>query len=263
MEDTDEFSSASAQLLKHHGTYQQDNRDERATARAAGESGKRMTLMVRTRVPGGQLTGAQLLAELDLCDRFGNGTLRVTSRQALQLHGVLKADLREVIRQINAVQLTDAGGVWRRQSQRDVLSSSASIAVAWRDAAVGAATGRAFRAAHRRVPRHLAARSGDRREAVSRRGRGGSEEEPIYGRTYLPRKFKMGIALPDDNCIDVYTHDLGLLAIVEQDRVVGYNVLVGGGMGVTPSNKKTYPALGKRLAFVEPRDGVGRWRRRS
>jgi sulfite reductase (ferredoxin) len=77
-----------------------------------------------------------------------------------------------------------------------------------------------------------------------------AEVEPLYGRTYLPRKFKIGIALPHDNCIDVYTHDIGLVAVVEQDRLVGYNVLVGGGLGVTPSNKKTYPALGKKLAFA-------------
>ena len=100
-EDTDHFTSESVQLLKHHGTYQQDNRDERSTA-----AGKHYMLMVRTRVPGGQLTREQLLGELDLCDRFGNGTLRITSRQALQLHGILKADLREVIREIHAVHLS-------------------------------------------------------------------------------------------------------------------------------------------------------------
>ena len=187
----------------------------------------------------------------------------MTSRQALQLHGVLKADLREVIRQINAVHSDDAGGVWRRESQRDVLSCAASRAVASAKCRqLAQQLAESFRAAHGRLPRHLAARSGDGREAAGGRRRRGAEEEPIYGRTYLPRKFKMGIALPHDNCIDVYTHDLGLLAIVEQDRVVGYNVLVGGGMGVTPSNKKTYPALAKPLAFVEPAVTCCRWRRR-
>lgn len=255
-EDSDEFSSASAQLLKHHGTYQQDNRDERATARAAGESGKRMTLMVRTRVPGGQLTGEQLLAELDLCDRFGNGTLRVTSRQALQLHGVLKADLRSVIRQIDAVQLTTLAACG--DVNRNVMCCPAPLQSPWHGEMQQLA---------RRLAEHFRPRTGAYRDIwlrdpvtgekqVVAAGEEASEEEPIYGRTYLPRKFKMGIALPDDNCIDVYTHDLGLLAIVEHDHVMGYNVLVGGGMGVTPSNKKTYPALGQRMAFVESRDVV-------
>ncbi|MHB8865169.1 MAG: NADPH-dependent assimilatory sulfite reductase hemoprotein subunit [Pirellulaceae bacterium] len=255
-EDSAQFTSASSQLLKHHGTYQQDNRDERMSARAAGEAGKRMMLMVRTRVPGGRLTGAQLLAELDLCDRFGNGTLRVTSRQSLQLHGILKADLRDVMRQINAVQLTTLAACG--DVNRNVMCCPAPYASSCYDELQQLA---------RRLTEHFTPRTGAYRDIWLRDPETGekhavdgddlsAEEEPIYGRTYLPRKFKMGIALPDDNCVDVYTHDLGLLAIVEHDRIVGYNVLVGGGMGVTPSNKKTYPALGKRLGFVESGDVV-------
>ncbi len=78
-------------------------------------------------------------------------------------------------------------------------------------------------------------------------GNGGDAIEPLYGKQYLPRKFKIGVVLPDDNCIDVYTHDLGLIAEIENDEVVGYNVLVGGGQGQTPSATKTVPALGKKL----------------
>ena len=83
-------------------------------------------------------------------------------------------------------------------------------------------------------------------------GSGSEESEPLYGETYLPRKFKLAISLPDDNCVDVYSHDLGLLAVRQGSTVVGYNVLVGGGFGNTPSNKKTFPALAKPLAFVTP-----------
>ncbi|MHB8970443.1 MAG: NADPH-dependent assimilatory sulfite reductase hemoprotein subunit [Pirellulaceae bacterium] len=255
-EDSDQFSAASVQLLKHHGAYQQDNRDERASARAAGESGKRMMLMVRTRVPGGQLTSPQLLAELDLCDRLGNGTLRVTSRQGLQMHGVLKANLRDVIRHIRAVHLTTLAACG--DVNRNVMCCPAPGHAPWHGELQQLA---------RRLAEHFAPRTGAYRDIWLRDpetgekhvvdgGDPGAEEEPIYGRTYLPRKFKIGIALPEDNCIDVYTHDLGLLAIVEHDRILGYNVLVGGGMGVTPSNKKTYAALGKLLAFVAPGDVV-------
>lgn len=255
-EDTDHFSGKSVQLLKHHGMYQQDNRDQRVSARAAGESGKHFMLMVRTPVPGGRLTCAQLLAELDLCDRFGNGTLRVTSRQALQLHGILKADAREVIRQINAVHLTTlsaCGDVVRNVMccpapycgpvHQELQSLARQLAVHF------APRTRAYHDIWLRDPA-----TGDKQLVDG--GEQEPEDEPIYGRTYLPRKFKIAIALPHDNCVDIYTHDLGLLAIVEHDRVVGYNVLAGGGMGMTPSNKKTYAALGKPLVFVEPREAV-------
>lgn len=101
------FGKASIQLLKHHGTYQQDNRDDRAATKAADNpAGKAYSFMVRSAIPGGKLTSAQLLAELDLCDEVGNSTLRITTRQGLQLHGILKDNLKSVIRRINQVQLT-------------------------------------------------------------------------------------------------------------------------------------------------------------
>lgn len=247
VEETDHFSSETVQLLKHHGMYQQDNRDERSAG-----GGKRYTLMVRSRIPGGRLTCEQLLAELDLCDRFGNGTLRVTSRQSLQLHGILKSDVREVIRAINGVHLSTLAACG--DVNRNVMCCPAPHA---------GPVYREMQDLARRLAMHFAPRTGAyheiwlRDEATGDKqlvdgGEPDAQEEPIYGRTYLPRKFKMAIALPHDNCVDIYTHDLGLLAVVEQDRIVGYNVLVGGGMGVTPANKRTYPALGKRLAFIEP-----------
>jgi sulfite reductase (ferredoxin) len=247
--DAEGFSADSAALLKHHGTYQQDNRDDRSAARAAGQAGKRMMLMVRSRIPGGLMTAAQLLAEIDLGDRFGNGTIRLTSRQSIQLHGVLKANLREVIRRINEVQLSTLAACG--DVTRNVMCCPSPHDSPWHHQMQQMA---------RDLALHFAPRTGAYREiwlldpetGEKQQVAGGdeAETEPIYGRTYLPRKFKMGIALPEDNCIDVYTHDLGLLAIVEESRVVGYNVLVGGGQGVTPSNKKTYPALAKPLAYV-------------
>lgn len=248
---TDHFSGDMTQLLKFHGSYQQDNRDQRAASRAAGEGGKQFSFMVRTRIPGGRLTSPQMLAELDLCDEFGDGTLRATSRQGLQLHGILKSNLRAVVRRINEVQLSTKGACG--DVNRNVMCCPAPYSSAVHEQ---------MQALAEQIAQTFAARSGAYREiwlqdpeTGQRQIVSGQEEgevEPIYGRTYLPRKFKIGIALPHDNCIDVYTHDIGLIAIVEQDRLVGYNVLVGGGLGVTPSNKRTYPALGKKLAFATP-----------
>jgi sulfite reductase (ferredoxin) len=254
-EPTDHFSSSSVQILKHHGTYQQDDRDARMAARASGEAGKKYIMMVRTRVPGGQLTADQLLSELALCDQFGNGTLRLTSRQALQLHGILKTDLREVIRHIQAVDLSTLAACG--DVNRNVMGCPAPFTTS---------VHQQIQQLAQQCADHFTPRTGayrdvwlqdpDTGEKVQVQGRDAAEEggdvEPIYGPTYLPRKFKIGIALPFDNCIDIYANDLGLLAIVQQGEIIGFNVLVGGGMGVTPSNKRTYPALAKKLAFVPP-----------
>ena len=115
------FGKDSVQLLKHHGIYQQDDRDTRSRSEA-GKSERHFRFMVRTKIPGGELSSEQLLAELDLCDEIGNQTLRVTTRQGLQLHGVLKDDLKRTIAAHQRSQDVDAGGVRRRGTQRDVLA---------------------------------------------------------------------------------------------------------------------------------------------
>ncbi|HEY6564973.1 MAG TPA: NADPH-dependent assimilatory sulfite reductase hemoprotein subunit, partial [Pirellulaceae bacterium] len=257
LHDADHFDKAASQLLKFHGTYQQDDRDHRAEARSAGD-GKAYMFMVRTRIPGGQLTARQLLAEIDLGDELGNQTLRITSRQGLQLHGIRKCHLQETIRRIHEVQLTTLGACG--DVNRNVMCCPAPYAnPLYREIQQLAAL----------IAGHFASRSGAYHEIWLQEWEGnqpqgekipwaGQDEftvEPIYGRHYLPRKFKIGIALPHDNCIDVYTHDVGLIAVPDGDRVAGYNVLVGGGMGVTPSAKKTFPAVGKKLAYV-PTDQI-------
>ena len=247
---TDHVGKASAQLLKFHGTYQQDNRDARA-ASTGGKSGKSFMYMVRTKIPGGRLTGEQLLAELDLCDEIANSTLRITSRQGLQLHGVLKDNLRQAIERINQVQLTTLGACG--DVNRNVMCCPAPFT---ND------NYQAVQALADEIAAHLSPRSNAYHELWLQES--GSEErqlvgggapdavEPIYGTQYMPRKFKIGIGFPYDNCVDLYTHDLGLMAILREEQLIGYNVLVGGGQGVTPSAKKTFPALGKRMAFVTP-----------
>ena len=212
VEDTDHFGKSSVQILKHHGTYQQDDRDQRASARAAGRD-KAYMMMVRTRIPGGRMTSDQLLAELDLCDQFGNGTLRITTRQALQLHGILKSDLHETIAHINQVGLSTLGACG--DVNRNVMCCPAPLADGRRAEMQQLADLLADHlspqsSAYRQI--WIKGSDTDEKTLVSTTG-GGFDIEPIYGKCYLPRKFKIGIALPDDNCIDVFTHDVGLVAI--------------------------------------------------
>lgn len=250
------FSKDAVNLLKHHGAYQQDNRDARATARSTGGDGKAYMFMVRTAIPGGKLTSQQLLAELDLCDEVGNTTLRITSRQGLQLHGVLKSNLKRTIQRINEVQLTTVAACG------DVKRNVMCCPGPYQQPLYAQTQALADRLAEHLKPRTRAYHelwlqdpdSGE--QTLAGGGAIAGEVEPIYGPRYLPRKFKIGIGYCFDNCIDVYTHDLGLLAIVRDGQLVGYNALVGGGMGVTPSAKKTFPALAQRMAFITPDQAV-------
>jgi sulfite reductase (ferredoxin) len=241
--DTDKFSAADVSLLKFHGTYQQDDRDARK-GRVPGV-GKRHTFMVRLKIPGGRLMAGQLLDTLDLCDRFADGTLRVTTRQGLQLHGVVKGNLWQTIHDIHQSMITTLGACGdvvrnvmccpapqRNDRVRSQMQSTASDLATYFAPCTSAY--------------YEIWVDGEKRLGQSPE----SNAEPIYGRTYLPRKFKIGVALPEDNCIDVYTHDIGLLAVVEAGQLVGYNVLVGGGLGNTPSVKDTFPRLGDPMAFV-------------
>lgn len=246
--DLPNITEDAANILKFHGSYQQDNRDNRQ-----GKDGKDYIFMVRSRIPGGKVTAAQFLNELDLCEKYGNGTLRITDRQGFQLHGIHKGDLKATIRAINESKLSTicaCGDVCRNFLCCPAPYKHNSVRIEMQ-AMIDAL------AAHFR-PRTQAyyeiwLKDGDESQKVHEAV---EEFEPIYGKTYLPRKFKMGIALPEDNCIDVYAQDLGFLAITEGDRIIGYNVLPGGSMGVTPANKNTFPAVAKRMAFVPPEQVV-------
>lgn len=251
VDENDFFGKASIQLLKHHGTYQQDNRDSRK------QSGKSYSFMVRTAIPGGKLTSAQMLAELDLCDEVGNTTLRITTRQGLQLHGVLKSDLKETIRRINDTQLTTLAACG--DVERNVMCSPCPYK--------GDPVYDQMQELSDKLAKHLQPRTrayhelwltdnetGEKQLAGG--GSNGHTIEPIYGPTYLPRKFKTGIGLPGDNSADIYSQDLGLLAICEEWNIVGYNMLVGGGFGTTPSAKKTFAAIAQPMCFVTPTQAV-------
>jgi len=251
--DNPQFAKPNTQLLKFHGTYQQDDRDARGKKDSGGKSVKQFSMMIRTRIPGGRLTAEQMIAHLDLCDTLGNSTLKCTTRQALQLHGIVKSDLREAIRKINEVNLSTLAACG--DVNRNVMCCPAPF------------VDDVHKEMHRLtedLKDHLAPKTRayyelwlQDDETGEKELLAGGEEEPIYGPTYLPRKFKIGIAKPDDNCIDIYTQDLGFLAVVRDGNVIGYNVSVGGGLGTTPSAKKTFPALAKRMAFVTPDQAVG------
>jgi sulfite reductase (ferredoxin) len=251
LDDNDHFSEANKQLLKFHGTYQQENRDARKNRKKDGV-GKHHMFMVRCKIPGGRLTAAQYLALDDLASTHGNNTLRFTTRQGIQFHGVLKNQLKETIAAINGCLLSTLGACG--DVERNVMACPAPHhhdgvhAQLQETAAILAA--------------HLAPRSRAYHE-IWLNGKPVAEVptpadlEPLYGKVYLPRKFKTGLALPEDNCIDVYAQDLGLLAIVENGAIVGYNLLVGGGMGMTHGNANTFPHLARPICYVPAPAVVG------
>jgi sulfite reductase (ferredoxin) len=241
------LSEADANLLKFHGSYQQEDRDQRRARREDG-SEKAYQFMIRTRVPGGILTPSQYLAEDSLAEKYGNGTLRVTTRQGFQHHGVLKGNLKALIAEINAAHLTTLAACG--DVNRNVMACPAPV----RTAAQQEIQATADAIARRLTPQTTAYREiwidGERIPEDN------PTSEPLYGPTYLPRKFKIGIARPDDNCVDVFTQDIGLVAAIDGDTLRGFTVLVGGGMGMTHGKKETFPRLGTPLCYVDREDVI-------
>jgi len=241
----DHFSDANKGLLKFHGTYQQENRDARKDRSKTGV-GKHYMFMVRCRIPGGRLTAAQYLAIDELAGKYANATVRFTSRQGIQLHGVLKGDLKATIAGINATLLTTLGACG--DVERNVMMSPAPhyLSGVQHQLQETAATIAAQLAPRTRAYHEIWLNG----QVIANCQLPTVPEEPLYGKVYLPRKFKTGIALPEDNCIDIYAQDLGLLAIVDNGTIVGYNVLVGGGMGMTHGNPNTFPHLARPICYV-------------
>ncbi len=236
----------SGQLLKFHGLYQQQDRDLRATRRKEGR-GPDPSFMVRSRIPGGRLTAEQYLVHDDLATRYGNGTLRITTRQDLQLHGVLKGGVRRALQAINERLITTFGACG------DVVRNVMFCPVPADDPVT-----REIESHARAIAEHLLPRSRAYHELwldgepVPTDAPVADDEEPIYGRAYLPRKFKIAVARPGDNCVDVHTQDVGLVPFVERGTLAGFNVLAGGGLGMTHTKPNTFPRLADPLAFVAP-----------
>ncbi|HKF70321.1 MAG TPA: NADPH-dependent assimilatory sulfite reductase hemoprotein subunit, partial [Stellaceae bacterium] len=237
------FSGDSAVLLKFHGIYQGYDRDSATELKQKG-LGKRAQLMVRVRIPGGRLTAAQYLALDELADQYGNGTLRLTTRQSIQFHGVLKRDSRATISAIDGALLTTLAACG------DVVRTVTTVPAPIRDAVHAR-----LEADARRLSAHLLPQSRAYHEVwLDGEPVAGEAEETLYGRTYLPRKFKIGLAVPEDNSIDVLTNDLGIIALFEGETLVGYNLALGGGLGMTHNNPRTFPRLATFVAFIAPDD---------
>ncbi len=241
------FGKDDAVLLKFHGSYQQDDRDQR---QHRGEPvAKAYSFMIRLAIPGGSMTARQYLAFDDLATRYANDTLRLTTRQGIQYHGVIKDELKTTIAAINtalATTISACGDV-----QRNVMACPAPLA----DAAhvevrrVAQAMSDALRPASRAY--HEIWLDGERVQLEPN-----AAEEPFYGQQYLPRKFKSVVALDTDNCVDAYSHDVALIAITDGPSIRGFNVVVGGGLGMTHNKADTMAALGQVLGFVSVADGV-------
>ncbi|EWH23285.1 assimilatory sulfite reductase (NADPH) hemoprotein subunit [Bacillus haynesii] len=232
-------------LMKHHGSYLQDDRDLR-NERQKQKLEPAYQFMLRVRMPGGVATPEQWLVMDELARKYGNGTLKLTTRETFQMHGILKWNMKKTIQSIHSAMLDTiaaCGDVnrnvmcvsnpyqseihtevyeWSKKLSDDLLPRTRAYHEIWLDEEKVAGTPDA------------------------------EEIEPMYGPLYLPRKFKIGIAVPPSNDIDVFSQDLGFIAIVEDDKLIGFNVAIGGGMGMTHGDKATYPQLAKVIGFCKP-----------
>ncbi len=246
------LSETGKQLIKFHGSYQQDDRD----ARRGGGGTRQYQFMIRCKLPGGQLSADQYVLHDDLASKYGNGTLRITTRQDFQLHGVIKGNLQSTIRKLNGALVTTFGACG--DVVRNVTACPAPTSDPARRAVQELALGLSRETFPRTKAYHQIWLEG---EPLLK-----DEEDELYGQVYLPRKFKVAIALPGDNCVDIYTHDVGLVAVLGESGgnsdsgnggvLHGFNVLAGGGMGMTHNNAETYPRLADVIGFVGPDQAI-------
>ncbi len=252
---TGDVTDATYELLKFHGSYFGHNRDTATERKKAGLE-KEYEFMVRSRIPGGRLNAGQYLAMDDIAGKYANGTLRITTRQVFQFHVILKKDLKAHIAAINHAMLSTVAGCG--DVVRNITASPAPLKNARYER---------LRADMERVAAFVKPKTTGYRELWLDEEKdevcertvkfpGDDAVEPLYGLTYMPRKFKIGIVLPEDNSVDVFTHDLGIVLVYEGDLFKGYNILLGGGMGMKHEavkswdEKKTYPRLADPIAFV-------------
>jgi len=240
---TGAISDDDNKLLKFHGSYQQDDRDIRDERRRK-KLEPAYQFMIRVRTPGGVTTPEQWLVMDELAQKYANGSLRLTTRQTFQLHGILKWNLKKTMQEMNQALMTTiaACGDINRNVMCNVNPEQSDVhseVYEW----------------SKKVSDHLLPETNayheiwlDDEKVVDTR----EEVEPIYGSTYLPRKFKIGIAVPPSNDVDIYSQDLGFIAIVKDGRLEGFNVAVGGGLGMTHGDTKTYPQVSRVIGFCAP-----------
>ncbi|GAB3064631.1 assimilatory sulfite reductase (NADPH) hemoprotein subunit [Virgibacillus ainsalahensis] len=241
------ISEDDTKLLKFHGSYQQDDRDLR-NERRQKKLEPAYQFMIRVRAPGGVATPDQWLVMDDLAQKYANGTLKLTTRQAFQFHGILKWNLKKTMQEINHSlmdTLAACGDVNRNvmSNPNPYQSEVHSEVYEW----------------SKKLSEYLSPRTNayheiwlDDKKVVDSRE---EEVEPMYGRTYLPRKFKIGIAVPPSNDVDIYSQDLGFIAVLEDNELKGFNVAVGGGMGMTHGDTKTYPQISRVIGYI-PADKI-------
>lgn len=247
----DEITGAIAEddtkLLKFHGSYMQDDRDIRDERRKQ-KLEPAYSFMIRVRVPGGTATADQWIAMDDISTEYANNTIKLTTRQAFQFHGILKRNLKSSMQSIHHAvmdSLAACGDV-----NRNVMCNPNPYQSGVHKEVDTLAT---------QISDHLSPQTGayheiwlDDEKIIDTK----EEVEPMYGKTYLPRKFKIGIAVPPSNDIDVYSQDIGLIAVIEGEQLVGFNVTVGGGMGMTHGDTKTYPQVGRLLGYFPKEEAV-------
>jgi sulfite reductase (NADPH) hemoprotein beta-component len=245
--ETGALADDDTQLTKFHGFYQQDDRDLRAE-RGKQRMEKAFSFMVRMRVPAGILTPKQWLKVEKLAVERANHTIRLTTRETVQFHGILKGNLKPLMQGLHAELLDTIAACG------DVNRNVIATADPWRRGLHATVTDLARNLSVHPLPRTRAWHEIwlDEQKVVG----GEVEDEPILGRTYLPRKFKIAVALPPHNDVDVFAHDLGFIAIVQRGKIIGYNVVVGGGMGMTHGEPETYPRTGDVIGFCRPEHAV-------
>ena len=235
-------------LIKFHGSYQQTDRDLESE-RKRQKVEPLYSFMMRVRVPGGVCSAPQWARMNALSDQYGNGTMKLTTRQAFQLHGVLKCNLPATIQGFNEVLLDSIAGCG--DVNRNVMCNTNPHESPVHEQVVAVA---------QEISRHLTPRTTAYREiwweGQSEEVTEAVDDEPIYGHTYLPRKFKIALALPPYNDTDIYANDIGLIGIEENGQLLGFNVAIGGGLGMTFGQPETYPRLADVIGFAKLADVV-------
>jgi sulfite reductase (NADPH) hemoprotein beta-component len=240
----EKFSEDDEQFIKFHGIYQQDDRDLRKT-------GKKWLVMIRGRIPGGVMTPAQWITFDDLATQYGNNTLRITTRQSLQFHGVVKAGLGPLIKRINDSLLSTlaaCGDVNRNITVSPTPATTKARAEVFADSLL------VVEALAPKTPAYHSIWVDNVQLNLDDPANTGFTD-PLYGQTYLPRKFKTSFVIPPSNDMDVFTNDLGFIAVIAGERLLGYNLAVGGGMGRSHGNDQTYTRLADVVGFI-PREQV-------
>jgi len=237
-------------LMKFHGSYMQDDRDLR-NERNKQKLEPAYQFMLRVRAAGGVVTPDQWLMMDSLSERYGNGTIRLTTRQSFQLHGLLKWNLKQTIKEVNDSLLTTIAACG--DVNRNVMCNPNPYQSEIHEQVYAWASELSKHLEPRTLAYHEIWLDGEKVEGTPSKEQ---EQEPIYGAVYLPRKFKIGVAVPPSNDVDVYSQDLGLIAIVEDGKLQGFNVTVGGGMGMTHGDTHTYPQVGQLIGFCRPEQVV-------